>query len=109
MAALANLVPAWRHRTLSPASTALPSSSGNVLSSSLRPDTFFNDSSASFNAATDCERCSAPGLIRDVWGLLVYPAGPPDTYYRVGAFFSRTADGGSEVLRDAEECSITLV
>lgn len=53
--------------------------------------------------------CSRQDLRRDIWGLLLYPAGPLNTYYRVGAFISRAKDGGSDIFRGQNAHQIELI
>ncbi|KAM0264112.1 hypothetical protein ACHAQJ_000857 [Trichoderma viride] len=36
-----------------------------------------------------CDICNLPDHNRHAWGLLLYPSGEPDIYYRVGVFTSR--------------------
>lgn len=72
-------------------------------------DSFYEDAHAGFNAAVDCNLCSDQKLRRDIWGLLLYPAGPTDTYYRVGTFCSRAQHGGSAIFEGAESRRIELV
>lgn len=83
-----------------------------IWNASLRPkymESFYEDSHPGFDAAVHCHLCSDHTLRRDVWGLLIYPAGPPDTYYRVGTFFSRAQHGGSAIFDRAEPRRIELV
>lgn len=70
---------------------------------------FYEDSHPGFDAAVHCDRCSDHTLRRDIWGLLIYPAGPADTYYRVGTFFSRAGHGGSAIFDGVESRRIDLV
>lgn len=70
---------------------------------------FYEDSHAGFDAAVDCNLCSDHKLRRDIWGLLIYPAGPMNTYYRVGTFFSRAEHGGSAIFEGTEPRRIELV
>lgn len=72
-------------------------------------DTFYQDSHTSFNAAEYCGLCANHSLRRDIWGLLIYPAGPTDTFYRVGTFFSRAACGGSAMFEGMKPRRIYLV
>lgn len=55
-----------------------------------------------------CVFCDEEGRRRDVWGLLLYPAGE-NRYFRVGIFFSRAQHGGSAVFDGAETCQVDLV
>lgn len=71
--------------------------------------TFFEDSSPGFDPATDCAFCADASFKRDIWGLLIFPAGDTDTYYRVGTFISRAEHGGSDIFHGAEEQVLTLV
>lgn len=71
--------------------------------------TFFKDSDPEFVAERDCPECADKGLKRDVWGLLIFPTGHANEYYRVGSFLSRAEFGGTDIFRDAEETTITLV
>ncbi|KAJ0114128.1 HET-domain-containing protein [Diaporthe amygdali] len=70
---------------------------------------FYEDSYDGFDTATHCDLCSDRDLRRDIWGLMTYPAGPQDTYYRVGTFFSRAEHGGSAIFKGIEPRKITLV
>ena len=70
---------------------------------------FYEDGHAGFDAAVHCDLCSDHTLRRDVWGLLIYPAGPADTFYRVGTFMSRAQHGGSVLFEGAERRRIHLV
>lgn len=72
-------------------------------------NSFYEDSHPGFDAALHCGRCSDHTLRRDVWGLVLYPAGPPDTFYRVGAFYSRAEHGGSAVFAGVRPRRIELV
>lgn len=72
-------------------------------------NSFYEDSHAGFDAAVHCNLCSDHTLRRDIWGLLLYPAGPKDTHYRVGAFFSRAQHGGSAIFDGTESRRIELV
>lgn len=72
-------------------------------------DSFYDDRHSGFDAAVHCDLCSDQTLIRDIWGLLIYPAGPADTFYRVGTFFSRAQHGGSAIFEGAEQRRIVLV
>lgn len=77
-----------------------------------KPDymnSFYDDSHPGFDAAVHCDLCSDQTLIRDIWGLLIYPAGPADTFYRVGTFFSRAAFGGSAIFEGVKPRRIVLV
>ena len=55
-----------------------------------------------------CVLCDEEGRRRDVWGLLVHPAGE-NRYFRVGVFFSRAQHGGSVVFDGAQNCQVDLV
>lgn len=55
-----------------------------------------------------CVFCDEEGRRRDVWGLLLYPAGE-NRYFRVGLFFSRAQHGGSAVFDGVETCQVDLV
>lgn len=70
---------------------------------------FYEDSHPDFDAALHCGRGSDPTLRRDIWGLIIYPAGPTDTYYRVGTFFSRAEHGGSAIFAGTKPRRIELV
>lgn len=70
---------------------------------------FYEDSHPGFDAAVHCDLCSNQTLTRDTWGLLLYPAGPADTFYRVGTFFSRAGFGGSAIFEGAKPRRIVLV
>ena len=64
--------------------------------------TFLEDDEETFEAAADCSLCSQNSRRRDVWGLLVYPARPEVTYYRVGVFICRAEFGGSDLFEEVE-------
>lgn len=70
---------------------------------------FYEDSYDGFDAAIQCDICSNHKLTRDIWGLMIYPAGPVDTYYRVGTFFSRAEHGGSAIFQGVEPRKIELI
>lgn len=70
---------------------------------------FYKDNHPDFDAAVDCDPCSDHTLRRDVWGLLIYPAGPADTFYRVGTFFSRAQHGGSAIFEGIESRRLDLI
>lgn len=70
---------------------------------------FYEDSHPGFDAAVDCDLCSDHALRRDIWGLLIYPAGPADTFYRVGTFFSRAQHGGSTIFEGTKPRRIDLI
>lgn len=72
-------------------------------------DSFYQDSHTGFDAAVHCGLCADHSLRRDIWGLLIYPAGPTDTFYRVGTFFSRAACGGSALFEGIKPRRIYLV
>lgn len=72
-------------------------------------DSFYQDSHAGFDAAVHCGLCADNSIRRDIWGLLIYPAGPTDTFYRVGTFFSRAACGGSAMFEGMKPRRIHLV
>lgn len=72
-------------------------------------NTFFEDSEPDFNPAVDCSLCADEGRRRDIWGLVIFSAGRPNTYYRVGTFISRAAHGGSDIFRGAEDREIVLI
>lgn len=72
-------------------------------------DSFYDDSHPGFDAEVDCDLCPDHSLRRDVWGLLIYPAGPADTFYRVGTFLSRAQHGGSAIFEGIEPRRIDLV
>lgn len=72
-------------------------------------NTLFQDRDPGFVADRDCPECADKSLPRDVWGLLIFPTGHGNEYYRVGAFMSRAEHGGTDIFRDAEETTITLV
>jgi hypothetical protein len=69
---------------------------------------FFKDKESTFRAATDCPLCSQQGRRRDIWGLLIYPAKPEMTFFRVGVFFCRAERGGSDLLEEAEAQTVEL-
>lgn len=69
---------------------------------------FDDDQDPDFNPATDCELC-AEGQERDAWGLMIYPAGLPNKYYRVGWFLARAYFGGLRIFDKGEEKVIELV
>lgn len=70
---------------------------------------FYEDSHPGFDPTVHCDRCSDHTLRRDIWGLLIYPAGSADTYYRVGTFFSRVEHGGSDIFDGVKPRRIALV
>lgn len=72
-------------------------------------ETFYQDSEPGFVADRDCPECADKSLKRDVWGLLIFPTGQANEYYRVGTFFSRAECGGTDIFRDAVESTIVLV
>lgn len=79
---------------------------------SMRPHyrlSLYNDSHRGFDAMTHCDLCSDHSLRRDIWGLLLYPAGAPDEFYRVGTFFSRAQHGGSAIFEGTERRRIKLI
>lgn len=72
-------------------------------------ESFYGDSHPGFDAAVHCDLCSDHTLRRDIWGLLIYPAGPRDTFCRVGTFLSRAEHGGSAIFEGVEPRRIELV
>lgn len=72
-------------------------------------DSFYQDSHTGFDAAIHCGLCADHSLRRDIWGLLIYPAGPVDTFYRVGIFYSRAVCGGSAIFQGTKPRRIQLV
>lgn len=85
---------------------------GNQYDEALKPEymySFHDDSHPDFDVAVDCDLCSDHSLRRDIWGLLIYPAGPADTFYRVGTFFSRAQHGGSAIFEGIEPRRIELI
>ena len=85
-----------------------------VLDEIFKPEywkTFFHDSRRWSSASQSCPYCQNQGRIRDVWGLLLYPAagGQGKRYYRVGIFLCRAEHGGSDLFRDAERREIELI
>lgn len=70
---------------------------------------FYQDSHPDFDAAVHCGLCADFSLRRDIWGLLIYPAGPTDTFYRVGTFFSRAQHGGSAIFQGTKPRTIHLI
>lgn len=72
-------------------------------------DSYYDDGHPGFDAAVHCGLCSDHKLRRDIWGLLIYQAGPADTFYRVGTFYSRAQHGGSAIFEGAKPCRIVLV
>ncbi|KAK7991576.1 C6 transcription factor [Apiospora saccharicola] len=60
--------------------------------------TFYQDKNRGDNGPGRCTLCG-PEHERDVWGLLIYPAAQPATYYRVGIFQSRALHGGLSIFR----------
>lgn len=73
------------------------------------PTTFFEDSEPDFNPSVDCSLCADEDRRRDIWGLVIFSAGEPNTYYRVGTFISRAAHGGSDIFCGAEDGEIVLI
>ena len=71
--------------------------------------TFLEDSEENFDVVNDCSLCSASSRRRDVWGLLVYPAGPETTFYRVGVFLCRAECGGSDLFKGVEMQTLELL
>ncbi|KAF2730208.1 HET-domain-containing protein [Polyplosphaeria fusca] len=69
---------------------------------------FFEDKERTLEAMTDCSLCSEQGRRRDIWGLLIYPAGPEMTFYRVGVFICRAEFGGSQLFKEAERQVLEL-
>ncbi|KAI9641302.1 hypothetical protein NHQ30_010104 [Ciborinia camelliae] len=69
---------------------------------------FANDQDPDFNPATDCTLC-AEGQERDAWGLMIYPAGLPNQYFRVGFFITRAYFGGWRIFDHAQKEEIELV
>jgi hypothetical protein len=83
-----------------------------INSESLKPGyriSFYEDSHPGFDARVHCDLCSDHTLRRDIWGLLLYPAGGPDEFYRVGTFFSRAQHGGSAIFEGTEPRRIKLL
>ncbi|KAH8756312.1 heterokaryon incompatibility protein-domain-containing protein, partial [Diaporthe sp. PMI_573] len=79
---------------------------------SMKPEyrtSFYEDSHPGFDARVHCDLCSDHTLRRDIWGLLLYPAGAPDEFYRVGTFFSRAQHGGSAIFEGTEPRRIKLL
>lgn len=72
-------------------------------------ESFYQDSHSGFDAVEHCGLCADHSLRRDIWGLLIYPAGPADTFYRVGTFLSRAACGGSAIFEGVKPRRIYLV
>ncbi|KAI9646850.1 hypothetical protein NHQ30_004850 [Ciborinia camelliae] len=72
-------------------------------------DSFFQDSDSDFDSSKDCNICADKSRKRDVWGLLIYPAEKPNTYYRVGMFISRTQHGGSKIFENASKEELVLI
>lgn len=71
--------------------------------------TFFEDAGCGETAIWDCSYCQDTSRRKDIWGLLLYPAGGQNRFYRVGAFLSRAEHGGSDLFQEAETCHIELV
>lgn len=71
--------------------------------------TFLEDDEKTFEATADCSLCSENSRRRDIWGLLVYPAGPEGTYYRVGVFICRAELGGSDLFKGVEAQTLELL
>ncbi|KAK8022914.1 heterokaryon incompatibility protein-domain-containing protein [Apiospora marii] len=69
---------------------------------------FYQDRNRGDGGPEHCALCS-PEHERDVWGLLIYPAIQPGTYYRVGTFMSRAVFGGLSVFDRGYTDTITLV
>ncbi|KAL8419318.1 hypothetical protein RB594_002514 [Gaeumannomyces avenae] len=46
----------------------------------------------------ECLLCQTPGLNRRAWGLVLYPAGEENVYYRIGMFMSRAREAGGTAL-----------
>jgi hypothetical protein len=84
-----------------------------MFSEAMKPDytisVYENDQDDVHNAALHCDLCSNHTLRRDVWGLLIYTAGPPNTFYRVGTFMSRAEHGDSLLFQNAERRRTVLV
>ncbi|KAK8115843.1 hypothetical protein PG984_012345 [Apiospora sp. TS-2023a] len=77
----------------------------------MRPEyrqTFYQDRNRGDNGPGRCTLCR-PGHERDVWGLLIYPAAQPGTYYRVGTFQSRALHGGLSTFKHGYTDTITLI
>lgn len=70
--------------------------------------TFYQDRNRGDSGIGRCTFCK-PGHERDAWGLLIYPAAHPGTYYRVGWFLCRAQLGGLSIFDQGYTDSITLV
>lgn len=84
----------------------------NLYRNAMKPsyaNTFLHDSDDTFEASRDCVLCADINRPRDVWGLLIHPAGKPKTYYRVGIFMSRAEMGGSVVFDNVEKEDLILI
>ncbi|KAK8084319.1 HET-domain-containing protein [Apiospora hydei] len=70
--------------------------------------TFYQDRNRGDDGPGRCTLCG-PGHERDAWGLLIYPAAQPGTYYRVGTFLFRAMVGGLGLFDRGYVDTITLI
>lgn len=54
-------------------------------------------------SASGCPHCAQDPQKKDIWGLLIFPTGQINTYYRVGVLLSRAEQGGSRIFYNVKE------